>query len=459
MRDHACLNINAFTEECMEKTLRIGLCLCMCCFFVSPVFAEEENTEQRLKKLEDKVQDQQKEIETLKKGPDKQGNQDTTQGAKESTSWPAWKVSGLFGASALTNPNISLVLDTFVYSSNLTHNELINRGIPNFTTNGLDRRTGFDFREAELSIFAPVDPYVNLYANFPIDENGITVEEIYAVTTFLPWGFQVKGGKFKSNFSRLDAQHPHAWDFFDIPLPYRAFLGDEGLGGQKGVQLTYLPSLPIYTLIGIEGFQGENDVLFGNDAADGPHAVSAYMKFSMDASDNSTLYFGPSVLYGKTKNNNIIPGASVTASSTLYEMEAVWKWKPTNKQTLTIQGEYLLLTTEGGSATDLTTMAVDSLQRKQDGFYIQAMYRVNRWGFGARYDMLNVFTDTFKRAGVQQDSGTPWRETIAAEFNASEFTRIRLQLAHDRTDPHGRTNDEAILQFLFGIGAHAAHAF
>lgn len=438
----------------MKKALCIALCLCMCCSFVSTVFAEE--TEQRLKKLEEKVQDQQNEIDTLKKDVDKQENQKNTQTSKEP---PAWKVSGLFGASALTNPNISLVLDTFVYSSNLTHNELANRGIPNFTMNGLDRRTGFDFREAELFIFAPVDPYVNLYANFPIDENGITVEEIYAVTTFLPWGFQVKGGKFKSNFSRLDAQHPHAWDFFDIPLPYRAFLGDEGLGGQKGVQLTYLPSLPIYTLIGVEGFQGENDLLFGNDAADGPHAMSAFIKLSMDTSDNSTLYFGPSVLYGKTKNQNIISGVEVTGNSTLYGMEAVWKWKPTNKQTLTLQSEYLLLTTDGGSATDLATMAVDSLQRKQDGFYIQAMYRINRWGFGARYDMLNVFTDTFKRAGIQQDSGTPWRETIAAEFNASEFTRIRLQLAHDRTDPRGRTNDEVILQFLFGIGAHAAHAF
>jgi len=415
-----------------------------------------EDTDQRLKKLEDTVQEQKKEIEALKNEANKQQNQNNTQPPKEPFSF---KVGGLFGASALTNPNISLVLDAFAYSSNLNHTELMNRGIPNYTVNGLDRRNGFDFRQAELFIFAPVDPYVNLYANFPIDENGITVEEIYAVTTFLPWGFQIKGGKFKSNVSRLDAQHPHVWDFFDIPLPYRAFLGDEGLGGQKGVQITYLPILPFYTLIGMEGFQGENDLLFGNDAADGPHAMSAFVKLSIDPTDNSTIYFGPSILYGKTKNQNIISGTEVTGDSTLYGMEAVWKWKPDNKQTLTVQGEYLLLTMQGGSAKNLTTMTVDSLQRRQDGFYVQAMYRFNRWGIGARYDMMNAFTDTFKRAGIQQNSGTPWRETVAAEFNASEFTRIRLQLAHDRSDPHGRTNDEIILQFLFGIGAHAAHAF
>ena len=70
-------------------------------------------------------------------------------------------------------------------------------------------------RAAELVLFAPVDPYFNLYANLPVTEEGIELEEAYAVTTALPAGWQVKGGKFKSNFSRLSAQHPHAWDFAD----------------------------------------------------------------------------------------------------------------------------------------------------------------------------------------------------------------------------------------------------
>ncbi len=438
----------------MKQILFVMLSLFLWSSFISTSFAE--GTQERLKKLEEKVQEQQEEIELLKQNTANEENKTNAQPTKDASSW---KMGGLFGASALTNPNISLVLDTFVYSSNLTHTEIANKGIPNFTTTGPDQRNGFNLREGELLLFAPVDPYANLYANLPVDETGISIEELYAVTTFLPWGLQVKGGKFKSNFSRLDAQHPHAWDFFDIPLPYRAFLGDEGMGGQKGIQLTYLPSLPIYTLIGVEGFQGENELLFGQDAAEGPHAVSAFIKFSFDPTENSTLYFGPSVFYGKTRSQNILPGVEVTGNSTLYGMEFFWKWKPSNQQTVSIQSEYLLLTTQAGAATDTTTALVDSLQRRQDGFYVQAMYRYKRWGLGLRYDMLNIFTDTFKRAGEQQYGGTPWRETFALEFNATEFTRIRLQLAHDRSDPYGRTNDEAILQFLFGIGAHAAHPF
>ncbi len=439
----------------MANTLVLAL-------FCAPAFAEDQN--ERLNKLEESVRNQQQTMEqqqttidTFKEQVNRQGSQGSPQ-AVQATASP--KASGLFGGSAFTNPNISLVLDTFGYASNLRNDELANQGIPGFTTQGLDQRNGFNLDSAELFIFSPIDPYSNLYANIPVTENGVSIEEAYVVTTALPEGWQVKGGKFKSNFSRLDSQHPHAWDFFDIALPYRAFLGKEGLGGEKGVQLTYLPTLPIYTQTGVEVLQGENDLLFGKDAEEGPHAFSFFVKSSFDTSDNSTIYFGPSVLFGKTDNSNILPGKEVRADSALYGLEAVWKWKPTSREALTIQSEYLFLT-QSGTATDSTTGAIDSLKRKQDGFYIQGIYRKSRWGIGARYDILDVFSDTFRRAGVEQNlGGKPRREAVSLEFNPSEFTRVRLQVSHDRSDMVTmRTNDEAILQFNFSIGAHPAHSF
>jgi len=76
------------------------------------------------------------------------------------------------------------------------------------------------------------------------------------------------------------------------------------------------------------------------------------------------------------------------------------------------------------------------------------------------YDMLELFADSCKRDGLEQELGdTPWRATGAIEFNPSEFTRIRLQYNHDESGRDGLSNDEAILQFLFGIGAHAGHSF
>lgn len=439
-----------------------GILMLVFGFVTATAFAQTQderlNTlEETVKKQEKTIEDQQQSIDALKKNAVKQEDQGVTQAAKDSSS-P--KASGLFGGSAFTNPNISLVLDTFYYTSNLSNDELANRGIPGFTTQGLDQRNGFNLDSAELFIFSPVDPYLNLYSNIPFTENGVSIEEAYVVTTDLPEGWQLKGGKFKSNFSRLDAQHPHAWDFWDIALPYRAFLGSEGLGGEKGVQLTWLPAWSIYTQIGAEVLQGENDLLFGQDAHDGPHAFAFFVKGSIDTSDYSTFYLGPSVLFGKTDNSNVLPGTEVRGNSALYGMEAVWKWKPASREALTIQSEYLLLTQSGNTIDPTTHAIIDSLRRRQDGFYIQAIYRKNRWGVGARYDALNIFSDTFELSGIQRNfSGTPHRETASLEYNPSEFTRVRLQLAHDLSDPSGRTNNEAILQFNFSIGAHPAHSF
>ncbi len=455
-------------------------CACSASAFGQENFAERLNAlENALKSQARTIEEQQKTIDSLKEEIARQKNQGPVQQSRESElaarepqqtspepqqkapeepSLSA-KVSGFFGGSFLSNPNISLVLDTFASTSSLRNSELANRGIPGFTARGFEQTSGFNLRAAELFLFAPVDPYFNLYANIPITEDGVELEEAYAVTTSLPEGFQVKGGKFKSNFSRLDAQHPHAWDFFDIALPYRAFLGDEGLGGEKGVQLTWLPAFPVYTLFGVEVLQGENDLMFGKDARSGPHAFSLFAKSSFETTDNSTIYFGPSVLFGTTRNTNIVLRAEFDGNSALYGMEAVWKWKPTRDEGLTLQSEYLYLS-QNGNLTDLATLNMDSLRRRQDGFYLQGIYQAGRWRFGARCDMLGLFADSFKRAGVQQSPGsTPWRATGAVEFNPSEFTRIRLQYNHDMSGRDGRNNDMAILQFLFGIGAHAAHNF
>jgi hypothetical protein len=440
-----------------------GIFMLVFAFFTATVYAQDQDNrlntlEETVKKQEQTIEQQQKNLSDLKQEIEQQKSQGSPQAPTASTSAP--KASGLFGGSAFTNPNISMVLDTFAYESNLSNLELQNQGIPGFTTNGLEWKNGFNLDAAELFLFSPVDPYSNMYVNLPFTEDGVEIEEAYIVTTALPEGWQAKIGKFKSNFSRIDAQHPHAWDFFDIALPYRAFLGDEGLGGEKGVQLTWLPVLPIYTQMGVEVLQGENDLLFGQNAHEGPHAFSFFVKSSIDTSDYSTLYFGPSVLFGKTDSTSILPGVEVEGNSALYGLEAVWKWKPASREALTVQTEYLLLT-QSGNTMDPTTQAVlEPLRRKQDGFYIQTIYRKNRWGIGARYDVLNLFSDRFELSGVQQNfDGRPHRETASLEYNPSEFTRVRLQLAHDQSDPSGRTNNEAILQLNLSIGAHPAHSF
>lgn len=350
--------------------------------------------------------------------------------------------TGLFGGSALTNPNISLILNTFAYTSSLSESELKSRYITGHIRDG---KKGFNLESAELFIFSPVDPYFNLYSTIPISEGEVELEEVYFVTTALPSGFQIKGGKFRSGFGRLNAMHTHAWDFVDSPLPYRALVGKDGLI-EKGVQLTYLPDFSFYTLLGAEILQGENELLFGSDAEEGLHAFSSYIKASLDFDDNSTLLFGPSVATGKTKTETGFKG-----DSTLYGMELTYKWKPSRKQGFLIQGEYLYKRQEG-KLNDRTAST------DQDGFYLQGLYLSGRWRFGARYDNIGVFKDEF--TGLERNfEKNPWRGAGIIGFYPTEFSHIRLQYNYDTSARDRKINHEIMVQFIMGIGAHAAHPF
>lgn len=438
----------------MNNRIVFFLCILVLCLYAPSYGAD---TESRLKALEDTIQqqgktieDQQKTISELKEETAKTGGRtdETTQ----------TKATGLFGSSVLSNPNISLIVNTFAYASNLKEEELELRNIPGYATEGLENRNGFNLESAELFLFAPVDPYFNLYATVPMTEDGAEVEEAYFVTTSLPAGLQMKGGKFKSGFGRINSQHPHAWDFTDIPLPYRAFLGGEGII-EKGAQLTYLPSLPFYTLIGAEVLQGDNEILFGPDAESGPHAYTLFAKASLDLDDNSTILFGPSVITGKTETGSIAEDTDFDGDSTLYGFELTYKWKPSRVRSLTVQSEYLYRT-QKGDLEDTVAATSESLKRVQDGAYIQAVYGWDRWRLGARYDILDLFKDEYRFAGEEQDfDGKPRRVTGMLEFHPTEFSRIKLQYNHDRSARDEVTNHEWWLQFIMGIGAHAAHPF
>ncbi len=361
----------------------------------------------------------------------------------------------------LLNPAISVILDTEYYHSSLSKDELQSLSTPGFIGNPQPPpfNEGFNLREAELAFFAPVDPYFNLYATLPVTENGIELEEAYFVTTSLPAGLQVKGGKFKSGFGRFNATHPHAWDFVDAPLPYKLFFGGDGEGLiEKGAQLTYLPSLPIYTILGAEVLQGDNDTLFGPDAGSGPHAYTGFIKSSLDIGGSHSILFGGSVVGGKTKTASFAPDTQFEGDTVLYGLEFTYKWKPSRWRSFIVQSEYLYRH-QTGDLTDSVTSTTNSLKRNQDGFYVQALYQIDRWRIGARFDRMAIFKDEVLLAGEKQNySGQPYRATGALEFNPTEFSRIRLQYNYDKSDPN-KENQEIFLQFLLAIGAHGAHAY
>ncbi len=458
--------------------LFFSLCLVSTSAFAETLQERIKQLEETIKKQEETLKDQQKTLEELK-DQSKQAKpaepppaapqptrdyrlDDRSRGiyAQSASPLTPYSLTRQVGTPGLMNPAISVILDTEYYHSSLSKDELKSRNSPGFIgPQEPPLREGFNLREAEIGFFAPVDPYFNLYVTLPVTENGIELEEAYFVTTSLPAGLQFKGGKFKSGFGRFNAVHPHAWDFVDAPLPYKLFFGGEGEGLiEKGAQLTYLPNLPIYMILGVEVLQGDNDTLFGPDAGSGPHAYTGFVKSSLDFGGSHSILFGGSVVGGKTKTTSFAPDTELQGDTVLYGLEFTYKWRPSRWRSFILQSEYLYRH-QTGDLTDTVALTTDSLKRDQDGFYVQALYQINRWRIGVRFDRMAIFQDEVVRAGEKINySGQPYRATGALEFNPTEFSRIRLQYNYDKSNPN-KENQEVFLQFLIAVGAHGAHAY
>jgi hypothetical protein len=45
------------------------------------------------------------------------------------------------------------------------------------------------------------------------------------------------------------------------------------------------------------------------------------------------------------------------------------------------------------------------------------------------------------------------------DYTPSEFSRFRLQLASDRSNPATAADQQLYLQYIMSLGAHGAHSF
>jgi hypothetical protein len=136
------------------------------------------------------------------------------------------------------NPAISAVLEG-VYS-NLSqdpkHYALAGFGL---TEDVGPARRGLSLGESEITLAANVDPlFAGSLTIAYTPENTVSVEEAYGIATNVGSGVVPKFGRFFSGIGYLNEQHQHAWDFYDAPLAYQAFLG--GQYGTDGAQVKFL---------------------------------------------------------------------------------------------------------------------------------------------------------------------------------------------------------------------------
>jgi len=163
---------------------------------------------------------------------------------------------------------------------------------------------------------------------------------------------------------------------------------------------------------------------------------------------------------------------SFSGSSRTWIADLLWKWAPNGnaKQTnLKLQGEYFRRTESGDLVYDTNNTAQQgSFRNTQSGYYAQAVYQfMPNWRIGYRYDRLSsgsanielINNGTLMAADLPLLANySPSRNTVMVDWSPSEFSRVRLQYAQDKTRPEA-TDNQLWLQYVMSLGAHGAHKF
>ena len=123
---------------------------------------------------------------------------------------------------------------------------------------------GYTLGQAELSLSGVVDPYFTADAhilslvNTTSGESVFEVEEAFLTTTGLPFGLQLEVGYFLTEFGIINAQHPHVWDWLDMPVVNSRMFGGDGMR-QGGFRASWLLNTPWFSQLHF-GMQNANGV-------------------------------------------------------------------------------------------------------------------------------------------------------------------------------------------------------
>jgi len=381
-------------------------------------------------------------------------------------------------------PDIAFIVDSSLVGRNRGDKEYRSLEIPGLFHSheekehaDLNESRGFNLNYGELYLYAPVDPYFDLYATIPFSEEGVELEEAYAVTRGLPFGFQLKVGKFRSSFGRLNTQHPHAWDFVTQPLVNKVFLGEDGLV-EKGIGLNWLAPTPFYLLFGAEVLQGENEQSFNykgftiEDPNDPnnifevknrsvPNLYIGYVKTSFDISNLSIL---TGISYAQGRHREAEDHEGFDAKTKLYGLDLTTRYQIDSVRYISLQGEYMYRDQKGKryGFDSGGNLYMQDISKKQGGFYLQLVGRINKqWRVGIQYNLINKNTVKVDSVKEELPKNLPAYYAMV-EYGPTEFSRIRLQFGENRAfykDGVRKPVREVILQFNFAIGAHGAHPF
>ncbi|OGG49112.1 MAG: hypothetical protein A3F84_26730 [Candidatus Handelsmanbacteria bacterium RIFCSPLOWO2_12_FULL_64_10] len=304
----------------------------------------------------------------------------------------------------------------------------------------------FSFREAELGLQAPVDPYAR--ADFFVavsPEEGVDLEEGYLTFLALPGGVSAKVGKFRANLGKFNRTHPPETPFADRPLSAEAFWGEEGLAGTGLSVSALIPNRWVYLNLDAEVTNTyEGAPAFGEEGPDGEvqagggkrdlgylGRLSAYF----DLGESANLTLGASYATG-------VHDPAGRERAHVENADVTFRWKNPRRaiyRSLVWQTEVLF---------SQRRVAGGGWAARRGMFSYVDWQCARRWHVGGRFDT----TEFPEIAGSEKG----WVGFLT--FTPSEFSLISGQLRGVRR-MDGSWERAGLLKLTFNIGPHGAHPF
>jgi hypothetical protein len=344
------------------------------------------------------------------------------------------------------NPDISFVFDAA--AAYFSDDEPLQSGGHDPT------EAGFNLQQLEMAIGKAVDPYFRFDANVVFSSFGVEIEEAYATTLALPHGLQLRAGQFLTRIGRINATHPHSWDFVDQPFVIGRLFGGEGNRG-LGAELSYLTPLPWYVelVASVTDAAGEATARSFFGPQDLPVEGPLDLQSSLMARQFFALHDDWSLLWGLS----VATGPNGTGHSNrtdIYATDLYLKYRPITRASSTVvalQAEWF----------HRRRQVPEDLLADHGG-YAQLFWRfARRWGTAGRYEFGSPASGDGDAIDDLDPEWTGSRHRASANltFWPTEFSRLRLQGGIDLPGWRDAPIYALFLATEFSIGAHGAHTF
>jgi len=365
----------------------------------------------------------------------------------------AFSFAGNLSSQTTINPDIS-VIPRFIIQTN--DGEKFGEGKREFS------QPNFAFEELEIVLQSYLNPFAkaDVILTLPgpdLEESSLGAEEVFAtIVRGLPLDLNLRFGKYRVDYGKINLVHPHAWPFVTQPLSQERFIGEEGLNDVGISASVLLPTGNVYTKLTVDLLRGapigEATGIEDTTGAKPTYANSARLTSFFTLGDHSDLEIGLSGYTGIHDPYN---------RDRFYyaNLDFKYKYRPSSYTSLVVQGEYLLNTRKASQDRDFTAFvdADGNPERRTintGGVYLYADYQfLKTYTLGARVD--------WSQSPYSKDDKAKAFALFFGYYPVEETLGLRLHYQHTKTESFG-TNESVnviALQALFSLGPHKAHPF